>query len=304
MFNYRFILISALFYMVGCGSDSPSKNHYETNDDTVGVIYGEDSVKNVFSSVPNSKLSVAFIPKDTFSRFIQRESVETVEDIIGSVAGIKWLQDPSLAICSGVLIDDDLVLTAGHCFEGEGSCENLSIVFGFEASPSVFDTMKAVECKEVIRHNNDLMGKGLDYALVRLASKVYLPNVKISEREVEIGEEVYTLGYPLGSPKKRADGKIRQVIPMPGVFNASLDVFQGNSGSPVFSSKTHELIGIISSGESDFDDLTDAENEDSQPNNEASVKHCADDECLGEIIIPIQKILADISGKNLNSGYK
>lgn len=126
---------------------------------------------------------------------------------------------------------------------------------------------------------------GLDYALVRLESEVNIPPATIVKKAPKEGDDVYALGYPIGSPKKKADGKIRKVVSEPELYNSNLDVYQGNSGSPVFSSKTHELIGIISTGEADFQDLDDPE--------EAKVKHCADDDCLGEIIVPIQKILAD-----------
>lgn len=289
MFRSRFVLLGVLLYTAGCGFESAPKANYESGKDTVGVIYGEDSVKDVRSAIPNSTVSVAFIPKDSFEKFMKKEPVETVTDKVGFLEGIKWTNDPSLALCSGVLIAKDLVLTAGHCFENTGSCDDLNVVFGFESSPTVLETIKAVGCKEVIRDKDELIDSGLDYALVRLEKEVNIPVASIAKRDPDVGDEVYALGYPVGSPKKKADGKIRRVITEPGLYNSNLDVYQGNSGSPVFSTKTHELIGIISTGESDFEDSENSDDSDG-----TKVKHCTDDDCLGEIIVPIQKILADI----------
>lgn len=294
MYRRRFILFGVLIYIAGCGFEAVPKAQLAADKDTVGVIYGEDSVSNVSTLIPNSKVSVAFIPKAAFSRFTKKQPVETVGDKVGYIDEIKWVDDPSLAKCSGVLLEKDLVLTAGHCFEGLGSCSDLNVVFGFESSPAVLKTIKSVGCKEVIRHKDELIDKGLDYALVRLASDVNIPVVTIAKKEAGVGDDVYALGYPLGSPKKKSDGKIRKVLAEPGLYNSNLDVYQGNSGSPVFSSETNELIGIISAGESDFDDIPNLESTDPKAPHDIKVKHCADDECLGEIIIPIQKILADI----------
>lgn len=137
MVRSRLFLLGMLVYTVGCGFEAAPKARYESEKDTVGVIYGEDSVKDVRFAIPNSTISVALIPKDAYEKFIKKEPVETVEDSVGFLNGLKWINDPSLALCSGVLIEKDLVLTAGHCFEGPGSCADLNVVFGFESSPNV-----------------------------------------------------------------------------------------------------------------------------------------------------------------------
>ncbi|MGZ3774744.1 MAG: trypsin-like serine peptidase [Pseudobdellovibrionaceae bacterium] len=285
---FNVIFLICFLAISGCGFESATKSQVTSVKDTVGVIYGEDSVRNVQdSSNPNSLISVAFIPKDTFSRFLQKQPVESVGEKVGITDGIKWINDPSLAVCSGILIDKDLVLTAGHCFDGVGSCSDLNVVFGFEVSPNVLKTMKWIGCKEVIKDKDELIDSGLDYAVVRLETSVSLAKPSVIQKELNVGDEVYTIGYPLGSPKKTAGGKIRKVVDVPNVYNSNLDVYAGNSGSPVFSAKTNELIGIVSTGESDFEDSTDSTG--------SKIKHCSDDGCLGEIIIPIQKILADMN---------
>lgn len=275
-------------YMIGCSFETAPKSQYESDRKPFMVIYGENSIHEVNTALePNSETSVALIPKDIFNKYIQKEPIEFVADKIGEVSEIKWVNEPSLAVCSGILIDKDLVITAGHCFEGVGSCEDYSIAFWYDNSSTVFEKIRSVGCKEVIKHKNELFSEGLDYALIRLEHAVNFPATKVFNKKINVGDAVYALGYPLGSPKKKAEGKIREFNGETNVYSSNLDVFQGNSGSPVFLAKNHELIGIISTGETDFVDLDAPEG--------AKVKHCGDTKCYGEIIIPIQKILADIA---------
>ena len=91
----------------------------------------------------------------------------------------------------------------------------------------------------------------LDLAVYRLPDAVsaHLPNVSVASNDPDPGEEVFTIGYPLGWGPALAFGRIGN----PGTFLPTVDtrLFQidlsvcaGNSGGGLFNSKG-ELIGIM-----------------------------------------------------------
>jgi hypothetical protein len=45
-------------------------------------------------------------------------------------AGVRYAEQPAAASCTGVLVDHDFVMTAGHCARSL-ACENLSLLFGY-----------------------------------------------------------------------------------------------------------------------------------------------------------------------------
>ena len=91
----------------------------------------------------------------------------------------------------------------------------------------------------------------LDLAVYRLPENVSarLPNVSVASNDPDPGEEVFTIGYPLGWGPAMAFGRIGN----PGTFLPTVDtrLFQidlsvcaGNSGGGLFNTKG-ELIGIM-----------------------------------------------------------
>lgn len=64
---------------------------------------------------------------------------------------------------------------------------------------------------------------------------------------------LYSIGYGLGLQKKFVfDGLITQNDPENEYFKCSLDLFGGNSGSPVFDASTNNVVGILVRGLNDF----------------------------------------------------
>lgn len=283
IFKLVLLFILAL-QLPGCARDeSPVAFFDDVNLD--GVIYGTNSIREVPAGHPNSDASVVLVKKESFELFREQNMAYTVAEVYGLVH-FPWVQQPSLGFCSGFLIAQDIVLTAGHCVAEANVCENIKAVMNYESDRSIM-AMKAVECAEVLKIKNDIVGQGVDYALIRLKQSLPALPLKVAQEGAPVGERVYTLGYPLGSFKKKATGIIRRISPEHGTYIANLDIFDGNSGSPVFSEKTHELLGVVSGGEDDFV-------QDTQEDSGLRVKRCTNKGCRGEFITPIQKILADL----------
>jgi V8-like Glu-specific endopeptidase len=212
-------------------------------------------------------------------------------------------------ICSGVLVGEDLVVTAGHCIKeashdrGSPALDSLRFVFGFTAKNEKDRGQSEFDARQIFR-GIELVGSGYtskengseDWAVVRLDRKVSVdiasPVKNIRTTNVKKGERVYAIGYPTGLPLKYVSGaRISDDKPGAKFFIADLSVFQGNSGSGVFLSGTNELIGILVRGDRDY-------YLDENAGRCARAYICDLTKCTGEAVTRIQdsKIQAIISG--------
>lgn len=240
------------------------------------VIYGDVDITEELLPHDNSLASVALVKREALEEFQQGILPYTVEEVTG-LADFDWKNQTSFSFCSGVLVAPDLVLTAGHCV-AHLSCEDLMVVSGYDQNLKDVSQLQTRTCQRIEAVHARLGLK--DWALIRLQDKLDLPVAKLAKGRSKIRDEVYSIGYPLGAPKKRSLGKIR-FVDFNKNYRISLDAFVGQSGSPVFNQSTHELIGILSSGESD----------DTDNSGSLQVKYCAEADCLGELIISVENIL-------------
>ena len=88
-----------------------------------------------------------------------------------------------------------------------------------------------------------------DWALVRLDRKMEGQEIAaLSQKPVCKGQKLYVLGHPCGLPLKYAPGGMVESIEN-AYYTTKLDLFSGNSGSPVFDSLTGEVIGLVSASD-------------------------------------------------------
>lgn len=181
---------------------------------------------------------------------------------------IKFAGQKTGALCSGSLVGEDLVLTAGHCVIDlpEYGCAHMKIAFGYDSRPdgSTPDELPARDvysCREVVARYVDSESeaaapKGGDYALIRLDREVTgrRPLRLRRSGEISTGAPLFVMGHPLGLPFKMADrASVRNTDQKDGYFMADLDAFKGNSGSPVFNAVTGRIEGVLTAGDVDFD---------------------------------------------------
>jgi hypothetical protein len=203
------------------------------------------------------------------------------------------------AYCSGVLIKDNMVATAGHCIrEAHYDPENpapflkeIKFVFGYVTTSDTdpgrteFPPERIFRAESVVAHKFDA-GKGEDWAIVKLAAKVpasmAVPVTPISATRIADKRRVYVLGYPDGLPLKYAPGAWVRNNSATSFFVANLDTFGGNSGSPVFDSQTNALVGLLVSGGPDY--LYSKKDKCYRP------FPCPDTGCEGEQVMRIERV--------------
>ncbi len=167
--------------------------------------------------------------------------------------GQAFVKQPVAGEGTAFLIQGDQprMMTAGHVFSEP--IDHYAIIFGFEMENEVgaYETLIPIQnlyYPEQITFKDD----ALDIAVFTLNKPTDRRLLPLAAREPVTGEEVYMIGYPCGLPVKVALNAGVKENNHPQYFFTSLDAFQGNSGSPVFSMNTHEIIGVLVSGEVDF----------------------------------------------------
>jgi len=154
-------------------------------------------------------------------------------------------------ICTGFLIENDIIATAGHCLEKD--LRNYYFVFGYRMT-GVSTPVTRIPKSDVFQGSEIIQrvyqpGRKQDWTLIRLDRKVPdRPKVILSSDELSPDMPVYVIGYPCGLPLKC--GKRAFIYHVEKTFFAAdLDIYMGNSGSPVFDGNTHKVVGIVIHGD-------------------------------------------------------
>ncbi|XGC82451.1 serine protease [Bdellovibrio bacteriovorus] len=259
---------------------------------TPKVIYGEDNRVDVYE-VTRSDIreiadsTVALIPtRDVVNK--NNGYFEILTEKYGTQMNLctdePYYHQPVAANCSGSLVGEDLIATAGHCISAS-DCSAYSFVFGFKMTdaktgPQMIPAEDVFACKEIVAR--EYTGSQ-DYALVRLDRAVRGHRVlKLQQTPAQPGDQIYVVGHPAGLPTKIADGA--EVRAQNGnYFTSNLDTYGGNSGSAVFNAATNEVVGILVRGAQDF--AYDRANKCTRSN------VCTNDSCRGEDVTNISYIV-------------
>ncbi len=249
---------------------SPETGYYD--ESTSEVVYGTDNRQDVFAH-PSATLrdraaqsTVALMRPGTINTSNPNNvtfSSSTLQSAFGLCSTERFLTDPTPAFCSGTLIDDNLVLTAGHCITSASDCTNTRFVFNFfRPSAGALQTVTTADvfsCQQIVaRQQATVGGKNLDFAVVRIdraATPRFTPApVRAGNTALATGQNVAVIGSGSGVPFKiDSGGSVRD--PRAGVldfFIASTDTFGGNSGSGVYETDNNTVAGILVRGETDY----------------------------------------------------
>lgn len=159
--------------------------------------------------------------------------------------------------CSGYLVGDSIVITAGHCISSS-DCGFTAFVFGFTQINATTPPLTVIPEDNVYfcACLRDRVYSGdNDHAVVTLDRRVQgrTPLRIRRSGSVANGDSLIVVGHPITLPMKAAAGAIVQnangAIPW---FQSNLDTYGGNSGSLVANRIDYTVEGILVRGAPDF----------------------------------------------------
>jgi hypothetical protein len=259
------------------------------------VIYGNDNRLDIYQSSNSlyKKLALSTAAMISNSRLTdQGESVllegQTLEEGDGVCSDALFAKQIAVASCSGFLVGEQYLLTAGHCIQTKRDCENYSWVFDYantneEKKSHVIAKTEIYKCVEITERSLDNKTDN-DFSLVKLDRPVTnrLPLTFRNKGKIADDARLVVIGHPSGLPLKIADDANVRSNKNKFFFQTNLDTFGGNSGSAVFDAKTGMVEGILVRGERDY--VFDSIKSCMRP------KVCGMNECRGEDVTRITNI--------------
>ncbi len=171
-------------------------------------------------------------------------------------AGVRFSGQLQAPFCSGLLVGPDLVATAGHCFCGEtmpcpNDCSGFKVVFGYYADANG-NSINSVPVENVYSCTGALayeFSNDGDWAVIKLDRPVTGRAPLIAAygppTSLPTDHELVGIGYPNQIPLKAARDAWVKTDPASWNFQASGDIFQGNSGGPLIDLVTGVAIGVV-----------------------------------------------------------
>lgn len=252
------------------------------------VIYGQDNRKDLYQLFQNESLfknlaaSTALLTtssKISESQFpgLKELETETLQNKMNVCSQEPFAQQPIGGWCSGFLVSQDILVTAGHCITSEYRCSQTAVIFDYamkrnSSNPQFVPDQNIFQCKEIISRRYD-PPRGLDYAVIRLDRQVAgrQPLRVRTLGTVSDSEKLTIIGHPSGLPTKVASGAWIRENSASEYFVTNTDSYGGNSGSAVVN-QNGEVEGILVRGETDYEYQGGC----------MVSKKCVEDACRGE----------------------
>jgi hypothetical protein len=256
-------LVSVALFTSGCGAGAESE---PTNTSAAEIVYADDDRIEVFEApdairARASASVVALVPRslltDTGGRL---STAATFGDSRGMCERERFSAQPSAAFCTGVLVDWDLVLTAGHC-AGLLSPGEFAVVPGYYYADDQrlsSDTAVPFSVVEVVAKRNDppTSAVRLDYAWLRLDRPVTAPlapaPIRRSKTPLDALSPLTAVNAGGGLPLKvDLGGRVQDPRPETlDCFLADTDTLHGSSGGGAFDEDL-SLVGVMVRGAED-----------------------------------------------------
>ena len=297
----RSCLLIALAWAAACGSPAD----ISTEGLEAPVVYGIDHRTEVFA-YPDAEMQR--IARQSIVALVRTSRIAREEDGTYSLFGFTLKEErglcddepfgnqPIAASCSGTLIDDDLVLTAGHCIDEFSTCESYNYVFDYYLNGA--NTLETIQDEDVYTCRRLFLDRDPgggdqtpDFAVIQLDRPVEGARTPVSFRTDSSPaqfEAITMIGFGSGLPAKIDDGASvadAREGRDDNFYVANLDAFGGHSGSATFDTDGL-LAGILIGGRvPDYD---------TEPTEGCARANVFDDSEAGEIVHKIEPIITTL----------
>jgi hypothetical protein len=246
-------ILACTFAAQGC-SEQYAKLQTVYNSDSRQAVSEQNAFLGPFSS------SVALLTRSFRIQKVDELkfhiSAPKFGDFFGLCSTEAFYNEPVLGDCTGFLVSDQLLVTAGHCISNEKECDSRVFIFNhFNPDLETFHSSQVHTCRRIV---SSLPKSAGDLVLVELDRAVKLhPESKpflLSKEEISSTrpDVLMTLGHPSGLSLKAAPFEGQTGSGDQIYFFGMADVSGGSSGSPLFDPQTGRVHGVLVGGENDF----------------------------------------------------
>jgi hypothetical protein len=232
------------------------------------VVYGVDD-RVLTSAYPDS--GVRNLAANSVAALVHETSLQRGTDA-WSIQGPKLGEFANLcdgepfadlvmgAFCTGFLLDDRHVVTAGHCLVDRQACrDGFKLVFGYVGAEPQIPDANLFDCVAVDGFHHDPWDseRRLDYAVLRLDRAIAPPLTALTAGTVgghRASDPLLSVGASQGVPMTADDQvfTLDEVRPESGFVTLTADLFHGSSGGPVLDADRN-VIGLVSGGVDDYE---------------------------------------------------
>lgn len=238
---------------------------------SIKVIYGKDNRLDFYqvNSHLHRKLALStagmihlkYFARSSSQNFYDLQGTTTLERGQNICSSEAFSQQQIAPTCSGFLVGEDTLITAGHCYKSfstpENVCKSFAWVFDYHLKSAQHNPTRNIPvqniylCKKVLAVE---LTKSMDYAVIKLDRKVLgrRPLKFRTSGKISSSSSLLVIGHPTGLPQKISSGGRVTRNSEATTFSATLDTFQGNSGSAVFDARTGLVEGILIQGKNDY----------------------------------------------------
>jgi len=242
--------------LLGCSAPTDGSLRLTRN-----IVTGNDNRVEPFDLPPNIRETTATTVAMLFAHRLAWDSgggvsirAKSAQEQLDLCSDDPFSDQPVAAFCSAVLIDENLVATAGHCLadDPELLCRQILVVLGY-SYPGPNEAIQirnedVFACRRVVA----LEVESADYAIIELERPSALVPATFSSRRVVSGDKITVASYPAGLPMKcEVDAAVDAADEGASFFTAETDTFGGSSGGAIFND-AQQLVGLVAHGAPDW----------------------------------------------------